>query len=147
VARFELDPLDTTVSGGREVFVGWDDGLQTFFAQVIDGAANGEEILTLDLGNDIEEFVDVEVVLDAVRPFAEVPDLVEILLANMATPAIGDLGSGELLIIESQDAILDSAYDTGYPAPGFGDVDDAWRREDDPPIDEVEHDAHSGLGY
>jgi hypothetical protein len=43
VARFELDPLDTNVSGGREVFVGWDEGLQTYFAQVIDGAEHGEE--------------------------------------------------------------------------------------------------------
>jgi len=139
--------LDTSVSGGREVFVGWDEGLQTFFAQVIDGADNGEENMTLDLGNAVGDITDAAVVLDAVRPYADVPGIVEILLPNMSTPAISDTDTGGLIDTDSLDAVLDITQHVGYLMDGSPYTDDDLAREDDPLTEGVTNETYLGWGY
>ncbi|WP_432854963.1 hypothetical protein ACQPXB_21275 [Amycolatopsis sp. CA-161197] len=59
----------------REIYVGWDNVLQTYYAHVIDGNdANGEERRLLDLGGDIGDVTDPERIVAAVRGYADVPD-------------------------------------------------------------------------
>lgn len=126
--------------------MGWDEGLQTYFAQVIDGSANGEETMTLDLGNAVGEIADAAVVLDAVRPYADVPDLVEILLPNLSTPAIGGGDASDLVDADSLDVVPDITQHVGYPTDGSGYLDDDRLREDDPLTASVD-DETLGLGY
>nr|BFE51203.1 hypothetical protein GCM10017745_46300 [Saccharothrix mutabilis subsp. capreolus] len=73
-------------SSDREVYVGWDNALQTYFAQVIDGTdQHGEDILTVDLGNDVNQVTDAAEVIEALRPYAEIPDELPALLERSRT--------------------------------------------------------------
>jgi hypothetical protein len=103
--------------------------------------------MTLDLGNAVGDITDAAVVLDAVRPYADVPDIVEVLLPNMSTPAIGDPYAGDLIDADSLDRVLDITQHVGYPAEGSAYLDDDMRREDDPLTEEFDHGNYSGLGY
>ncbi|MFE5570720.1 hypothetical protein ACFQ68_37400 [Amycolatopsis japonica] len=49
--------------------------MQTYFAQVFNGANEyGEDIMLVDIGNRVGEITYPGAVIDAVRPYAEVPD-------------------------------------------------------------------------
>lgn len=54
-------------NSGNEVVIGWDSGLQTYFAQVIEA---GEEKPGLWLGSLPGEYLEPDAVIDAVRPYA-----------------------------------------------------------------------------
>ncbi|MEU5436417.1 hypothetical protein AB0G73_23985 [Streptomyces sp. NPDC020719] len=67
----------------RIVRVGWDAALSTFFAQVLD--EDDDEILDVVwLGTDPLEISDPGTVIDAVRPYANVPDNLAKALADEA---------------------------------------------------------------
>ncbi|KZM75551.1 hypothetical protein [Nocardia terpenica] len=64
MSRIRLQTLDSTHHPDREVIVGWDRGLQTYFAQVFDGQdKTGEDIILLDVGNQLGEFANPQQVL------------------------------------------------------------------------------------
>jgi hypothetical protein len=72
--RVRLTPLDDSVPD-REIYVGWDRPMGTYFAQVFDGVdAAGEDVVTLDLGNEVGEIPTPDAAIDAVRPYARVED-------------------------------------------------------------------------
>ncbi|MGW0251110.1 hypothetical protein ACWDYH_31225 [Nocardia goodfellowii] len=85
--RIQLEPSDGGVPG-REVIVGWDRGLGTYFAQVIEGVDEwGEDFLRLHIGVRPDEVHDPEQVIEAVRPYAKIPDsLIEVLTAQHDAP-------------------------------------------------------------
>ncbi|WP_309111963.1 hypothetical protein [Saccharothrix sp.] len=73
--RIRLQPLSEPSHPDREVYIGWDSALQTYFAQVFDGVDEyGEDRLTLDIGNDIGQITTPADVIEALRPYAEIPD-------------------------------------------------------------------------
>ncbi len=81
--RVSLTPQDTTANPDMEIVVGWDRGMQTYFAQVFNGVNEyGEEVMPIDIGNRTGEITYPGAVLDAVRPFAEVPDDLGLVLAT-----------------------------------------------------------------
>ena len=71
MSRHDLIPFDPT----HDAVVGWDPGLATFFAQVLDTAADEEsgahEVLWI--GTDFHEVLNPATVIAAVAPFASVP--------------------------------------------------------------------------
>ena len=72
--RISLPSIDDTTPD-RETYVGWDRGLGTYFAQVFDGVdRDGEDIVTLDLGNEPGELSSPDQAIDAVRPYAQIPE-------------------------------------------------------------------------
>ncbi|MBO0878800.1 MAG: hypothetical protein J2P17_00085 [Mycobacterium sp.] len=85
--RIRLEPLDTSVPD-REIFIGWDRGLGTFFAQVFEGTdPEGEDILLVDRGDKVDEITDPAEAIDALRPYAQIPDtLAEVLTAQRDAP-------------------------------------------------------------
>ncbi|WP_280385965.1 hypothetical protein [Nocardia wallacei] len=75
MSRIPLQTLDAAHHPDREVIVGWDRGLRTYFAQVFDGHDHtGGDIILLDIGNWFGEFTDPQDVIDIVRPYAAVGD-------------------------------------------------------------------------
>lgn len=83
-SRIRLQPHNPTMFPVREVYVGWDNVLHTYYAHVIDGNDDdGEERRTVDLGGDIAEITQPGTAIGAVRPYAEIPDhLGELLTIN-----------------------------------------------------------------
>ncbi|WP_158892596.1 hypothetical protein [Amycolatopsis anabasis] len=74
-SRIRLEPLDADAHPQREIHVGWDDVLHTYYATVFDGVdADGEHIPLVERGTDIGEILEPAIALDAVRPYAEIPD-------------------------------------------------------------------------
>ena len=71
MSRHELDALNPA----HEVVVGWDPGLATFFAQVLDTAADEESDAyeVLWIGTGFREVLNPATVVAAVAPFASVP--------------------------------------------------------------------------
>ena len=71
MSRHELDALDPA----HEVVVGWDPGLATFFAQVLDTAADEESDAyeMLWIGTRFQEVLNPAAVITAVASFATVP--------------------------------------------------------------------------
>ncbi|WP_329060474.1 hypothetical protein [Amycolatopsis sp. NBC_01480] len=91
-SRFRLQPHNSTMFPAREIYVGWDNVLHTYYAHVIDGNDDdGEERRTVDLGGDIAEITQPSSVIGAVRPYAEIPDdLGELLtISRVANTAMG----------------------------------------------------------
>ncbi|WP_158892594.1 hypothetical protein [Amycolatopsis anabasis] len=73
-SRIPLTPLNAADHPDREIYVGWDRGMQTYYAQVFDGEdANGNEVLLVDRGNSIGDLTYPGGVIDAVRDYAEIP--------------------------------------------------------------------------
>lgn len=72
MSRHDLIPFDPV----HEVVVGWDPGLATFFAQVLDTTADEESGAydVLWIGTDFHEVLNPASVVAAVAPFATVPD-------------------------------------------------------------------------
>ncbi|MEW2507639.1 hypothetical protein AB0878_44985 [Amycolatopsis sp. NPDC047767] len=74
-SRIRLQPRSAALFVEREIYVGWDDVLQTYYAHVIDGAdEQGEERRTFEVGGDLGEVTDPSRLVAAVGPYAEVPD-------------------------------------------------------------------------
>ncbi|MBF6369916.1 hypothetical protein IU469_30015 [Nocardia puris] len=73
--RIVLDPLDPSVSD-REIVIGWDRGLGTYFAQVLDGVDESGDggTIQLSIGTRPDEIGTADEVIEAVRPFAIIPD-------------------------------------------------------------------------
>lgn len=71
MSRHDLIPFDPV----HEVVVGWDPGLATFFAQVLDTAASEESDAyeVLWIGTSPHEVLNPAAVIAAVAPFASVP--------------------------------------------------------------------------
>ena len=71
MSRHELDSLNPA----HEVVVGWDPGLATFFAQVLDTAGSEEHgtYEMLWIGTGFREVLNPATVITAVAPFATVP--------------------------------------------------------------------------
>jgi hypothetical protein len=94
-SRIRLQPLAAALHPDREVYVGWDERLQTYFAQVIDGQdEGGNDRLTVDLGGDIGDITYPGGVISALRPYAEISEDLGALL-NISrvstTPVVDDL--------------------------------------------------------
>ena len=72
MSRHELDPLNPM----HEVTVGWDPPLASYFAQVLDTAADEESDAreVLWIGTGFREVLSPAAVIAAVAPFATVPD-------------------------------------------------------------------------
>lgn len=76
MSRHDLIPFDPD----HEVVVGWDPPLRTYFAQVLDTAADEEsdDFEVLWIGTGPHEVLNPATVIAAVTPFASVPaDLAE----------------------------------------------------------------------
>jgi hypothetical protein len=90
-SRIRLQPQNSTMFPAREVYIGWDNVLQTYYAHVIDGNdQDGEEHRTVDLGGDIAEVTQPGAVIGAIRAYAEIPDdLAELLtISRVANTAM-----------------------------------------------------------
>lgn len=87
-ARIQLQPRSAVLHPGREVYVGWDQALQTYYAHVIHGADDGGNVrFTLRVGTGPGEIVEPAQVVDAARRFAEIPDdLTDLLNTGRALP-------------------------------------------------------------
>lgn len=87
VNRIRLAPRDDSVAD-RDIVIGWDRGLGTFFAQVLDGTDVEEEpIVRVEVGSAPDEITDPAQAIDAIRPYAQIPDhLVEILVQQRDAP-------------------------------------------------------------
>lgn len=87
VNRIRLTPRDDRVVG-REIFIGWDRGLGTFFAQVLDGPdVEGEDMVRVHVGSEPDDITDPAQAIDAIRPYAQIPDnLVEELIQQRDAP-------------------------------------------------------------
>ncbi|MFI8978453.1 hypothetical protein ACIGO9_36625 [Nocardia asteroides] len=85
--RIRLTPIEGSTPE-REVYIGWDRGLQTYFAQVFDGVdSTGEDVISLDLGNEPRELATAADAVEAVRAYAEIPeDLASSLADQQAGP-------------------------------------------------------------
>ncbi len=89
-----------------EVVIGWDRPLRTFYAQVLTLDDNGDETDDnpyLWVGTDYDEITDPAAVLNAVRPYAVLPDdLTGKLLADAVRegarlwPTVGDIAAALL---------------------------------------------------
>lgn len=94
-SRIRLQPWSAVLHPDREVYVGWDDPLQTYFAQVFDGTdEHGEDRLTVDVGGSVGDITYPGGAIAAVRPYAEIPqDLGELLNISRVstTPTYTDL--------------------------------------------------------
>ncbi|GGN39789.1 hypothetical protein FHR83_006641 [Actinoplanes campanulatus] len=64
---------ELTSDGGFEVVVGWDRPLNTFFAQVFDVHKPEDDAEVLWIGVSLREIHDPQQVIDAVRPYAQIP--------------------------------------------------------------------------
>lgn len=62
-------------AGGREIIVGWDNPLLTFFVQVWDEAED-EDAPVLWVGAKPGEVCSVEALSECVRPFGEIPEVI-----------------------------------------------------------------------
>ncbi|MGW0245525.1 hypothetical protein ACWDYH_02685 [Nocardia goodfellowii] len=84
MSRIRLQPTDNHADRTIDVYIGWEPALKTYYAQVFDGIdADGEEIMSVDLGNDPHEISTPDAAIEAVKPYAEVPDdLYERLVAD-----------------------------------------------------------------
>lgn len=91
MSRHQLAPLDADDHPDREVVVGYNPGMQTLFAHVIDGIDDyGMDAMTVDIGSArIGEVTNPDEVIDAVRDYAEIPDdLATVLAAEQRAGAI-----------------------------------------------------------
>lgn len=74
-SRIRLQPRSAGLFVEREIYVGWDDVLQTYYAHVIDGTdEEGEERRIFEVGGDIREVTDPSRLVAAIQPYAEIPD-------------------------------------------------------------------------
>lgn len=81
--RIHLNPRDAAENPEREIVVGWDRGMQTYFAQVFDGTDEfGEDLMAVDIGMRVGEITYPGGVIDAVRNYAEIPDELGQILAD-----------------------------------------------------------------
>ncbi|WP_410585449.1 hypothetical protein [Amycolatopsis sp. lyj-108] len=72
-ARIRLQPLPN-LHAAREVHVGWDQALETYYAHVCNGVdATGRENFALRIGTIFKEISDPLVVVEAVSAYADVP--------------------------------------------------------------------------
>lgn len=79
MSRIELEPfLRSSMVAG----VGWNPDLKTFFAQVSTLRVDYEEIVNLTIGDQPGEITDPQVVVNAIRPWAEIPDGLTRILAD-----------------------------------------------------------------
>ncbi|QYN18918.1 hypothetical protein [Amycolatopsis sp. DSM 110486] len=74
-SRIRLQPRSPGLFVEREIYVGWDDVLQTYYAHVIDGTDDqGEERRIFEVGGDVREVTDPSRLVAAVQSYAEIPD-------------------------------------------------------------------------
>jgi hypothetical protein len=74
VNRIRLTPREDGVAG-RDIVIGWDRGLGTFFAQVLDGTdAEGEPIVRVHVGGEPDDITDPAQAIDAIRAYAQIPE-------------------------------------------------------------------------
>lgn len=75
MSRIRLQPNDNHANREIGIYIGWEPALKTYFAQVFDGIdADGEEIMPVDLGNDPREIHTPDAAIEALRPYADIPD-------------------------------------------------------------------------
>ncbi|CAM06187.1 hypothetical protein A8924_7388 [Saccharopolyspora erythraea NRRL 2338] len=84
MSRHRLEPRNP--NNVREVVVGWDSPMRTFYAVVEDHSG----AIPVDLGDSIEPVLRPGAVLDAVRPYAAIPPGLddELLRDALADPGI-----------------------------------------------------------
>ncbi|KAA2252382.1 hypothetical protein F0L68_35630 [Solihabitans fulvus] len=118
-SRFRLQPLGTSPQDAREIYVGWNEALQTYYAHVIDGRdRDGRDILAFDAGRHLGEITHPAGVIDAVSDFAVIPDDLSIFLADSRASALmifTDLRSYPLPSEygEQLDRLIDRLYKPG----------------------------------
>jgi hypothetical protein len=120
-SRIRLQPRNADIFIAREVYVGWDNVLQTYYAHVIDGDDDhGEERRTVDLGGDIAEITHPGRAIDAVRPYADIPDdLGDLLTISLVstTAAVSDLRTESEMDQHQQN--LEAGRTTPFRLNGF----------------------------
>lgn len=74
-SEFRLQPLHPDEHPDRIIIAGWHPRYHTYFAQIFDGYdSDGEEIVVLNIPSPMTTIVNSGDVIDAVRPYAEIPD-------------------------------------------------------------------------
>lgn len=83
MSRHELEPSVNIDPLPRSVAIGWDPPLATFFAIVSrPGEGDGEDEIFLWIGTDYAEVPEVDAIINAVRPYAVIPDNLRSILEN-----------------------------------------------------------------
>jgi hypothetical protein len=72
MSRHQLQPLPEV--GALEIAIGWDGPLGTFYAQVLDTAAEEEDQELLWDGTDPYQYPEPGPLIDLLRRYAEIPD-------------------------------------------------------------------------
>jgi hypothetical protein len=65
-----------------QVVVGWDDGLKTFFGQVLDPRLDEEHEMLIWIGASSREIVNIVKLADALKSYADIPPEVRTNLAR-----------------------------------------------------------------
>jgi hypothetical protein len=74
-SRIRLETLAAQAHPDREVFVGWDRPVGTYYVQVFDGCdQDGEDVVLLDRGGILDRITDPAAAIDVVRPYAVIPE-------------------------------------------------------------------------
>lgn len=74
-SRIRLEALTSDIYPDREVWVGWDHGMQSYFAQVFDGVdGQGEDVVTVDAGNLVSQYTHPDDLAPLLRDYANIPD-------------------------------------------------------------------------
>lgn len=120
--RIHLDPLDGAAD--REIVVGWDPSLGTFFAYVADLDPQDEDLFLLDIGTRPDEILDPDRIVEAVRPYAEIPDtLTDTLRAQHDVPGASerlpfiDIVNASMIVMDQPDSFLDPQEFPGSAPP------------------------------
>ena len=72
MSRYNLT-LKPGVDQNISVTVGWDCPLRSFFAQVHEEVPDSDPKTLLEIGNNYDEIKDIEVIQEAIAPYAELP--------------------------------------------------------------------------
>ncbi|WNV83159.1 hypothetical protein [Umezawaea sp. Da 62-37] len=79
-SRIQLQPV-ASAFGERMIITGWNDTLQTYYAQIHDlHSGSGDPVVVLDMGNGFGEVDRPEVIVDALRHYAVAPENLDLLL-------------------------------------------------------------------
>ncbi|MBF6215951.1 hypothetical protein IU487_33675 [Nocardia puris] len=113
--RIYLDPLDGAAD--REIVVGWDPPLGTFFAYVADRGGEWEEdLFLLHIGTRPDEILDPDRIVEAVRPYAAIPDtLTDTLRAQHDAPGASEKSPFIDLVIASMAAADQQEFPDSAP--------------------------------
>lgn len=94
--RIYLPLLDPAAHPGREVCIGWDQDLETYYARVMDRIGAGSGNVRLDIGTTRAALTRPEEVISKVQPFATISDPAGLVRALMAHRVYGGMVTVDL---------------------------------------------------